>query len=222
MDMTTLGRSPEPPKHLLTLQQAQELFEPYRSLLAECIQYGWDQWASFYKPKHIVLGPRARASIVYDEIVSRVAERFSGLPCIVFKKFRNSFLLYIGDQISIRFKKFNKHGLCSSIRTRQQYLFSMQLEIPGMEKGTMFNAGYGLDDLQQNVVKKAIICEFGNRVLYQIDLLSDVNSAIEIPPAFEIPAAPQPGMSKASRFEINPDTVAGTQQIKKQAKRKGA
>jgi hypothetical protein len=216
--MNNLAGSLKPPKHLLTLQKAQELFEPYKVLLAECIQYGWDQWASFYKPKHSVLNPRARANIVYSEIVAKVAEKFHGLPGVVFKPFRSFFLLYIGDQISVRFKKFNRHGRCSSVRTRQQYLFNMQMEIPGMEKGTMFNAGYALDEVQQNVVKKAIVCEFGNRVLYQINLLADVNAAIELTPA---PQPQTPPETQKSRFEINPQTEPGTEQVKKR-KRKGA
>jgi hypothetical protein len=187
-------------------------------LLAECIQYGWDQWASFYKTKHYVLGARARASIVYDEILSRVAEKIQSTPEVVLKKFRNSFLLYIGDFITIRFKKFNKYGRASNIRTRQQYLFGLQMEIPGMEKGTIMQAGYMLDEAAQSVVKKGIICEFGNRVLYRIDLLTDVNAAIEIPSS---PTTPIPEKLKASRFEINPQAILESEQVKKRRKRKG-
>src|SRR5690348_12243350 len=98
--MTAFTCSPKPPKHLLTLQQAQELFEPYKSPLAECIQYGWEQWSSFYKPKELVLSARSRATIIYDEIVDKVNEKFSGLPGVVFKKCKGFFLLYIGDQIT--------------------------------------------------------------------------------------------------------------------------
>jgi hypothetical protein len=215
--MTAFPGSPKPPKHVLAFQQAQDLFEPYKSLLAECIQYAWDQWVTFYQPKHYLLQNRSRANIIYDEIVARVAEKFNGLPNVVFKKSRGLFWLYFGDQISVRFKKLSKDGRCHNIKTRQQYMFSLQLEIPGMEKGSLFNAGYEVDSIG-NLVRKAIVCPFGNRVLYQIALLTEANAPIEIP---ENPQPKTPKTPKTSRFEINPQALPESEQVKKRKKRKG-
>jgi hypothetical protein len=213
--MDTFSGSPlQPPNYVLTLEKAEELFQPYKALLAECIQLGWDAWHSFYKPKHHILRSRSRATIVYDEIVSYVGQKFSGLPEVVFKSFRSSFLLYIGDSITVRFKKFNKYGRCSNIRTHQQYLFGLQMEIPGMKTGTMFQAGYVLDELQQNIVKKAIVCEFGNRVLYSIELFANVNAAIQIA------SIPVTAPTKTGRFEVKPEAVPESEKEKKR-KRKG-
>lgn len=214
------GSPQKPPKHILSLEEAEKLFEPYKQLLSEAIQEGWDEWERFYKPKHHVLRPRARASIVYDEIVHSVAQKFAGLPGVEFKPHRSSFLLYIGDRIIVRFKKFGKNGRCSNIRTRQQFLFAMQVQLPGMEKGTMFNAGYVLNDLQNTVQRKAIVCTFGDSVLYSIDLVGEAAPVIVFEPT---PSTPSPEAERTERFEPRPEAQPETETEKgKKKKRKGA
>jgi hypothetical protein len=39
-----------------------------------------------------------------------------------------------------------------------------------MVDGTLVHAGYQLDDLQQNIVRKAIVCQLNERVLWDIEL----------------------------------------------------
>jgi hypothetical protein len=208
------GSPQQPPNHVLTLEKAEELFQPYKALLAECIQLAWDTWRDFYKSRHHILRSRSRACIVYDEIVFNVGQKFAGLPDVVFKPFRSMFLLYIGKSITVRFKKFNKYGRCSNVKTRQQYLFGLQLQIPGMESGTMFQAGYMLDEVEQNIVTKALVCEFGNRVLYSIALLSGINAVIEITPD------PKPQPTKTERFEVRPEALPESEKEKKKRKQK--
>lgn len=190
----------KPPKHLLAWEEAQECLNPYTQVLAECIQYGWDQYKSFYEPKHHILDARARAAIVFAEIVFRAQEKFNGIESVKFDRKNNSFLLYIGDDIILRFKKIGKKGRCSSIDTRQQMLFKAQMELPGMEAGTLLHAGYLLDPLQQEVLQKLVVCQFKNRVLWMIELPTVGGGTIEIMPT---PAAPEP--PKGPRFEVKVD-----------------
>jgi hypothetical protein len=190
----------KPPKHLLTWEEAEEILKPYALLLAECIQYGWDQYKSFYEPKHHILDARARAAIVFSEIVFRAGEKFTGLEGVKFERKNNSFLLYIGEDIILRFKKLRKNGRCSSIDTRQQMLFKAQMVIPEMEPGTLLHAGYLLDVLQQDVQQKLVVCQFKNRVLWMIELPTAGGGTIEVMPT---PAAPQP--PEGPRFEAKPD-----------------
>ena len=214
--MANITGSPrQPPNHLLSLKAAEELFQPYRSLLSECIRSAWDAWETFYKPRHHVLRSRSRANILYDEIVFNVGQKFSMLPNVVFKPFRTSFLLYLGDLAVVRFKKFRKDGLCSNVRTHQQNLFQLQMELPGIESGTMFQAGYFLDHLQQKIARMAIVCQYGKRVLYTIELLGDIATAIEINPA---PIAEPP---KKDRFELKPETISKSEKGKKHTRKGG-
>jgi hypothetical protein len=190
----------KPPKHLLTWEDAEEALNPYTLLLAECIQHGWDEYKRFYEPKHHILDARARAAIVFSEIVFRAQEKFSGIEGVKFEKKDNSFLLYIGEVIILRFKKLRKNGRCSSIDTRQQMLFKAQMELPGMEAGTLLHAGYLLDVLQQDVQQKLVVCQFKNRVLWTLELPSAGGGTIEIMSAPTAPVQP-----KGPRFEAKPE-----------------
>lgn len=208
--MTTSTRSrKQPPDHLLNLKEAEELLQPFKPLLEECIQHGWDSWSTDYSHKHHLLSSRARAAIVFDEIVFSAEQRFSGLPGVSFERRQNSFLLYIGNDVVLRFKKIRKNGKCNSIDTRQQVLFRMQMELPGMETGTLLHAGYALDDLQRTIVKKMIVCQFANQVLWTIDLLTEVGGAIENMPL------PPPIPPKGPRWELKREPELDSQKDKK-------
>jgi hypothetical protein len=204
--------SNKPPKHLLSWEDAEECINPFAQLLAECIQYGWDQYKSFYASKHRILDARARAAIVFSEIVCRAQEKFSGIEGVKFERKNNSFLLYIGEQIILRFKKLRKNGRCSSIDTRQQMLFKAQMELPGMEAGTLLHAGYLLDVLQQDVQQKLVVCQFKNRVLWTIELPTAGGGTIEIMPAPATPEPPKTGRweSKTEKKDEKPKVMAIT------------
>jgi hypothetical protein len=213
--MTTFRGLPnKPPNHLLTLQQGEDQLQPYLQLLEECIQYGWDAWENDYAHKHHILSARSRSAIVFDEIVCHAQAKFSGLPGVTFKRARNTFLLYLGDNIIIRFKKIGKNGKCSSIDTRQQLLFKLQFQLPGIEKGTLLHAGYALDDLQQRVIRKSVVCQFSNYVLWVIDLQSQATGRVESMP---FTPAPDPGLPPGKRFTEKTDDQSKKKKPKERA-----
>lgn len=135
------------------------------------------------------LGFRARAAIVFCHIVDHAEKKFAGIDDVKFERMQNSFLLYIGEDIVLRFKKLKKNGRCSSIATRQQMLFKAQMELPGMESGTLLHAGYSLDIIQQEILQKLVVCQFKNRVLWAIELPTAGGGAVEVMPA---PSTPEP------------------------------
>lgn len=202
--MTNLAGS-QPPHHILSREEAEEIIKPYKERLDTCIQAGWDAWKNDYLLKQHILDSRARAAIVFAEIRWKAQQEFSGLDGVVFKAHHNSFLLYIGESISIRFKKLRKNGRCSAIDTRQQVLFKAQaqLRLPTMLQGTLVNAGYILDDLQQGVHRKLVVCQFNNRVLWQFTLEGDAAPVLEIvaPPTLAGPPKPQYEIKKPREKE---------------------
>lgn len=209
------SRSPKPPDHILTLKEAEALLNPYTALLNQCIQHGWDAWRIDYANKHTILTPRTRAAIVFDEIVAKAQGVFLGKPNVRFERKRNSFLLFIGDRIIIRFKKIGKNGKCSNINTRQQALFRMQqtvLAFPDLKEATMLSAGYSLDELQLDMSSKLVVCQFDNRVLWTIELAGD--SQAEITPMPET----TPPTPTGPRFE--PVRDAETEKEKRKRKEK--
>lgn len=187
----------KPPDHLLGLDEAEGRLNPHLKKLDECIQHGWDTWKTFYQPKHHILDARSRAAIVFQEIVARAEQVFAGVPGVECKRTRNnSFMIYIGDDISLRFKKLNKNGRCSNIDTKQQMLFSAQMHLVGMSPGTLVNAGYMLTDLQQDLQQKLIVCQFQNQVLWTIKL-GKKTETLQFTPAPTIIDKPQ-----SPRFEV--------------------
>src|SRR5215470_16279989 len=104
-----------PPDHILSRQEAEGRLHPYKALLEQCIQHGWNAWLNDYAQKHRILRARSRASIIFDEIVVKALELFDCVPNVQIKLKGNSFLLFIGNDIIIRFKKIGKNGRCSSI-----------------------------------------------------------------------------------------------------------
>lgn len=193
-------------RSILTLEEAEEILGRYCERLNRCIQHGWDVWKRDYQHKHHILHARARAAIVFDEIVHRALEEFPTIPGEQkATRSANTFMLYIGDDISLRFKKIRKNGRCSNILTKQQILFraQAQLSLPTMLEGTLVSAGYVLDDLQQEIARKSVVCHLDNRVLWEMPLRGDGSMVGFIPPAptpdtgtpVQVPRyAPKPGL----------------------------
>jgi hypothetical protein len=212
--MTTFPGNP--PKHLLGLKQAEDRLNPnIKAKIDEVIQYGWDVWCRDYKPKHPILSARTRAGVIFDEIVHKVAEVFAGVPDVVFKRCKGNWLLYIGTDIVFRFKKLRPDRRYTNVKTHQQTLFQLQIELPGMEKGTLLQAGYVLDDLQTSLVRKVITCQFGKNVLWSIDLDERANA-----PIVQMPLDPTPEPRRGERFEPKPE-VAAKQEKQKKKKKEG-
>jgi len=201
--------------HILTLEEAEEILSPFRERLNRCIQHGWDVWKTDYQHKHHILNARARAAIVFDEIVFRALVEFPTIPGQV-KALRtaNTFLLYIGDSITLRFKKIRKNGRCSNILTHQQILFraQVQMSFPSMLDGTLVSAGYVLDDLQQEIVRKSVVCHLDNDVLWQMPLTASNAAVVEFTPPVTPASGAPPQMQP--RFEPKPGRAPAVPAVK--------
>lgn len=189
--MTLTADSPTP-HSLLTSDEAEQILKPYLARLAKCIEHGWAAWTNDYKEKEIILSPRTRANIVFDETVSCAEKEFMVEPGVKLSRKMTSFWLYIGEKVIIRFKKFRKDGLTSNIQTRQQLLFAAQRVLPSMEPGTLLNAGYVLNDLQREIAEKKITCQFKDEVVWELKLGADGAAMLEIMP----PVQTQPTQAK--------------------------
>lgn len=144
-----------------------------------------------YGHKHHILDARARAAIVFCEITHRAKIEFSNLPDVKVVHRRSSLTIFIGDQITLRFKKIKRTGRCSNILTKTQTLFLAQLNLPGILDGTLVHAGYALDELQREIARKAVVCQLGNQVLWQITITGPQADIIPIAPE-GTPSTPQP------------------------------
>ena len=172
---------------LLSRERAEILLQPYIDLLNQCIDEGWEAWKTDYSHKSHILDARARAANVYCEIVYRAKNAFAPLEGVVVKQRQGSLTIFIGEEITLRFKKIKRNGRCNNIMTRIQTLFLAQLQLPGMLDGTMLHAGYQLDDVQQEIVRKAVVCQLDKEVLWQIQLNGPLAEVVAIGPAGTLP-----------------------------------
>jgi hypothetical protein len=198
-----------PTPSLLSKEQALALLQPYLKILNQCIDDGWSAWKTHYSHRSHILDGRPRAAIVYAEIVNRALEVFQGLEGVKIVRHPGSLMIYIGDDITIRFKKIRKDGRCSNIKTVTQIRFLAQLQLPGMVDGTLVHAGYQLDDLQQNVVRKAIVCQLYEKVLWDIELTGVRAEMVTMPPVDSVgqPSAEPRFVAKGARTELPADAV---------------
>lgn len=187
---------------VITQMEAEKVLAPYLDRLNRCIQHGWDTWKQDYAHKHHVLGSRARAAIIFDEIVFKALEEFPQTDDVRAVRSSHSFMLYIGDQLTLRFKKIKKNGRCSNIRTHQQALFQAQVQMcfPTMLEGTLVHAGYTLDDLQQEIARKSVVCQLRNRVVWMIPLSGNQSALVVMPPV--VPADDE---NNRPRFVVKPE-----------------
>jgi len=194
---------------LLSKEQAQALLQPYLEILNQCIDDGWSAWKTHYSHRSHVLDGRPRAAIVYAEIVNRALETFQGQDGVKVVRRQGSLMIYIGEDVTIRFKKIRKDGRCSNIKTVTQIRFLAQLQLPGMVDGTLVHAGYQLDDLQQNIVRKAIVCQLNERVLWDIELTGVPAEMVTMPPVDSVgqPATEPRFVAKGTKAELPADAV---------------
>jgi hypothetical protein len=196
-----------PPKHVLTAKAAEERLKPHKARLETCIQHGWNAWSQDYAHKHHILRARSRATIVFDEIVAKAMLEFDGLEGVNFRLKGNSFLLFIGNDIILRFKKIGRKGQCSNVQTRQQFLFqTQQMVFENMQPATLLHAGYALDSPQLNILRKLVVCQCDNEILWTMELVA------------ETPVLAMPKTQKPKPITARPRFIATDKQKKEEPK----
>lgn len=175
---------------LIPRERAESILQPYMDLLNKCIDEGWKAWITEYRDKHHILDARARAAIVFCEITHRARVAFSSIPNVKVVSQRGSLTIFIGDEITLRFKKIKRNGRCSNIMTKTQTLFLAQLSLPGILDGTLVHAGYALDELQREIALKAVVCQLDKQVIWRITIKGPQADLISLPPT-GTPSTPQ-------------------------------
>lgn len=180
---------------VLSSDEAKRQLQPYFEKFIECINGAWKQWIEY--PLRHTLDNRARASFIYAATVYRAKATFSGLePFLKFTSTGNSFFLYVGDHVKLRFKKLCADGTYSNLMTRRQIALQLQQNIPGMLPGTYLTVGYKLDKLQQNIQERMVTLQVNNTIKYFIDLDEEVASGDS---GKITPMSPAPSPSPARR-----------------------
>jgi hypothetical protein len=154
-------------------QTARTVLEPYFQTLLDIINGAWNAWEEFGELAphlRLPLSSSCRARFVYDHIVSRARAQFHGKNWVRMEEKRGLLVIHIQNLLTIRFKKFDSRLRSHIVQTRQQTLFSMQMEIDGFPKSTRLVAGYKLNELENAIETFAVTCPKGNNLEYVIEI----------------------------------------------------
>lgn len=154
---------------MLKKAEALETLGVHLPTLRRCLHGGWRAWKEHYTARHHVLDARARAAIVYCEIIHRAKELFAEDNNVKIVQRRWMYLLFFGDDIVLRFKKLRKRKP-SNVKTKQQLLLDLQQPLPTILPNTNIIAGYELDPLQQAVESTLVVARLDGEEKWSIDL----------------------------------------------------
>lgn len=154
---------------MLNKPEALRTLQPHLPNLRRCLHDGWQAWKDHYATRHHILDARARASIVYCEIIHRAKELFAEDKDVKIVPRRWMYLLFFGDDIVLRFKKL-RNRKPSNVRTKQQLLLDLQQSLPTILPSTNIVAGYELDPLQQAVESTLVVARLDGAEKWSIDL----------------------------------------------------
>jgi len=136
-----------------TEEEVLQLIEPYKLKLNSC----FEKAISNYKLDHLDSGlshkysTRTIANIIRDYIISEVKSKFFNEIGIHIYDKKGLFLLLIGDEVIVKFKKLNEKKLASGIKTKQLLLFVNQKEqLLFNDLRTNLHAGYIADSTRTN------------------------------------------------------------------------
>jgi hypothetical protein len=155
---------------MLTKSEAEGVLRPHYPNLKKALDGGLHAWHEHYKHRHVILDARARAAIIYCEIIDSAKVLFADRSDVKIVRKGVMYLFYVGDDIVLRFKKL-RNGKPSNIKTKQQELFQkQQSSIAGFLPGTVVSAGYELDQLEQAIEKMLVVAQLNGKSVWALDL----------------------------------------------------
>lgn len=177
----------------MTKEEAQRVLDRYHPLFVEAIQAAWGNWLKV-KEDNPMVGPRARASLVFDFITEEMRRRLVDYPGIRMVHVRGIEMFLIGDAVVVRMKKANARGRTRYTPTQQALAFMRQLPLPGVPVVARINVGWALGeagDLQPPVVSLQV----GSSVVwtYRID---------EATPLTILPVVESEPLESGPRFKL--------------------
>jgi hypothetical protein len=193
-------------------QYAKETLRPHFDKLQECYDKAFEELK-----EHITINPnlteRTKANIVRDAIVENVRIQFNDLSEFKIieanKSSEGLVVLLIEGKIALRFKKLNtKNGFTVSNNPTDQSrnLLNQNLELSdGLDtfKPIFVNAGYILNKTGMNYSSLHLVCNYGEKILWDINIDANNIKREETADTFNFKGASEAGI-KQNRKQIKP------------------
>lgn len=157
---------------LIDRDEAVEILQPHLQAIYDIIRGGWEDLQKLTEDEKRKFGPGTRAAIVHDFQVARGIQYFSALGdenAYVYE-LSKLYVFDIEQKIAIRFKKLDRELLSRNQPTRQVREFRGQQQLPGVEATSNIEAGYVLDELEQEIVWIGLVCPNNKGTYWEVEL----------------------------------------------------
>lgn len=167
----------------MTRSVAEDLLRPHLDAIRSAINDGWADWLHVQSSKRTPARIRSgtRANLVYDFVTERLEGYFDSQGIVTTRKHQYLQVIFPGEKLVLRFKKFRDRQLrTSGIPTMHRLAVQAQQEpFEGMEV-TYVVAGYLPDATGLELERLALVCSYYNEVLWSIDLESETSAVIPV------------------------------------------
>jgi len=180
-----------------TLQEvdAHELLEPYLLQFQQCYDEALQQLNQIILTYPHLNHARTRATMMHNLVVSLIKERLSNDAAVHIITKYESITVVIGNSVYGRFKKINRRGISSNIRTRRnEAILQQQLEIPfaNVPAAANVDIGYVIDPMWTEFDDLRVVCRRGGNVLWEFSFVEVAQPRTNTVPIAEVPVPQKP------------------------------
>lgn len=167
----------------IELEEAQNLLAPYHPRLLQCFDEGWKRYDDTIPRRLPLISSRGQANAYHEFLVEEVRTRLGGLEGILIDESKdNRFLVYVQQQLLLRFKKLDRKLRTSNYPTPTSVAFDAQEEIEGLPECCRLTVGYQFDRMRRGLKSVYVLYAKGREPLWHYDLRDpSLHQVMELP-----------------------------------------
>jgi hypothetical protein len=166
----------------ISQDDAEAALERFYPAFWELMSTAWKKWESIPPNLRVELNTRARANCVSSFIAFNAESLFRKIPGATIIPSRGMILVGVDGKILLRFKKLDSDKRYRNILTRQQRMFALHQELPGMPaKASVLVVGYLLNTTETGVEAVLVTCTNGTRLEFFFDVPKVETNVVELP-----------------------------------------
>jgi hypothetical protein len=185
-----------------------DLLRPYFSALAEAVQGAWTDWqgsTEFSRTRY----PRTRANIVWEGMQRHARVNLASHSAIRAVERHQSVAFLVADQVLVRFKKGNAHGLSRNISTRLALKYHDPRQASLIGEVCRVEVVYQLNLLNTQVSDILIVARNRDEVVWSFSIMPN-GDVVQLPvPRNPLAGSPADDVLKPKKPDI-PDTDTST------------
>lgn len=163
---------------LIEQQDAISILDAHLPSIYSVVDGAWQDYMAYPIDKRIVHSPRSRASLVHDHMLDRAAKYAAKEQSVKIVETRGLYLFVFGEQIAVRFKKFDEELKTRNQPSNQVQQFKNQMQLPGVQSAHNLESGYILSEDAQSLTAVHLVCPSGTGVYWDILLTAQSQTGV--------------------------------------------